>query len=410
MSKEALEKVADAKDKIFREPELEKRALLEPALQRIREKLSGWQSGKGGLETKKVLDYLEGISKMHELLLVRLFAFEGMAKLTERHERENRDVVEKMILRILSEPDEEMRNAMLGILGVRLEPKIVIESGNLGPEIVSSLRSQFVNTTDTLINEIAKDPRVGEDVRGFADLVIQPTYKIKDNPLWQRMKYMAHLYNGDLKNFYLELGRLEKEDAGVRAFEQGRFIAGAVGGRRILKEGYVCSLAKELEAESSPRKRPEIERGQIIPLRVFMGVFSEANFDHVILTPNESRAVIAELRRLKNDRRFLSEGRLKEKSAFLNSKKKDIWDSLDGETQKLLGGDLTRLQIKVETLFDENALNELLKNRFGSADVDKIDPSGSLGKEVDKIIGGEGQDGEKLKRIELLLKTRAVDK
>ncbi len=383
------------KQEVFEEENLEKRKIIDEIIHSHQILIEQWHNG--AIDTQMCMAQLQ--PALHDEAshpVARMSAFEHLLQLNEREGEENKEITEMLLETMLSEPNEELQMAQLGIFGSRVCDTLVLKNFEAIP---NEVKKQFANTTQALVHEIRNDPRVSAEIRDFAALPISP--QRNENILWQKMEYMARLYHGDVTQLwptYEELRKTE-EHKPQELFEREIFIP-ALKGRRLLGEGKACSLEKELQALTQERAGG-VDKGKKIPLRVYLGTLREdGTFDGVSIPSLYAHTYIAELRAINISRKPVSEKEELRKD-LIHEWKQRILDELPQRDRELFqtSGDLS---LRVETLFDENGLERILKARFNVTMLDRsIDPEGKIQDIIEKVIADtEIPDAEKLKKIE----------
>lgn len=384
------------KEDVFEEADLDRRKEIETKLEEQQQLLRQWREGHAPTADVGAA-YESTIADDQSHPVVRLHAYECLASLTERSDSSNRDTVQSLLFHAFSEPNQELQNAQLGILGARLNDRLVLSADQ---PVSQSLKSQFANTTESLVHELRTDPRVPLEFRQFAETVANVGTR-KDNPLWQQIEYMSQLYAGDISQLWptlKELPPVHEQDLPAPSIEQ--FIP-AQKGRRLLPEGSVCSLEKQIEARSRPRAAGTQEAGQTIPLRVYAGTYNaDGSFTAFALSQAAAEHVIAELRHITTNDHLTVEEKNSERVRLLSETKRVLWSVILDKDRELFARP-ENLTVRVETLFNENALARILQERFNVTMLDAtVDPSGQIRHVINDIATDPDlTDDQKLDRI-----------
>lgn len=388
------------KSAIFEELSMRERQGIEQETGRLQALNLDWKAG-GRTTAECLQEYQRVLADASAHRLVRLSALEHVAQLLERQEPENLPEMQTLIMEALTEPDVELQNAKLGILGSRLDMDVLFqEESRQG--LPAETATQTANAMSVLVKEMMSDPRVPKEFQEFAHQVTSISGR-KNNELIERMSYMAYLYLHDREKLWPTLGKFKAEAGG----DGGPTVMSplpALKGMRRLPEGHVPSPEKESQALARPRVGGLAQdQGQVLPLRIFvLGEINGTPYDTGYFSGADARRYIGELRRILMDPAYPdAASRGQARAAAIDRWKQTFWSQLPDQDKAAFGSP-DRLILKAETLFNEDALKRALLETLGSEDLQAADPTGGLAESVDRIIASSRPDDDKIREVRAL--------
>jgi hypothetical protein len=209
----------------------------------------------------------------------------------------------------------------------------------------------------------------------------------RGSDMHKRMMYSARLYGGDVRELWPTLAELKKpEISDSQAFRRVPWL-GEQRGRRRLTEGFIPSTDKEIQAENQPRVYgSEDEVGRVIPLRLYLVGETRAEKSETMFAEDwQRRGLVADLRRIRMDRALTRTDRQRARDKCLAEWKVKVFKEIPVSDHPLFQSpeDIT---LRIETLVDENLVDKILAEKFGTDDLDKIDPTKELRQRIDAAL------------------------